>query len=156
MIPWELSDADRQEIMAAVGCLKKLTLPDGRIARIVTIPPGEKLPITLERHTWTRTSKRWATVTPIVLDRPPKKLTESSIKKAIRQSLVFAGYPEPKEIQMSRFSVFKGAPPAFEVPIKRPRFHAQVEFENPVAGPLIAGRMRYFGIGLFKPQSLTF
>jgi CRISPR-associated protein Csb2 len=156
MMPWELSDADRQEIMAAVGCLKVLKLPDGRLARIATIPPGEKLPITLDRYTWTRPSKRWATVTPIVLDRPPKKLTDSAIKKAISQSLVFAGYPEPKEVQMSRFSVFKGAPPAFEVPIKRPRFHAQVAFENPVAGPLIAGRMRYFGIGLFKPQPLPF
>lgn len=152
MIPWDLSDTERHEVMAAVGRLGKLKLPDGRLAQIAAILPGEKLPNTLRRNTWTRPSTKWATVTPIVLDRPPKKLRPAFVNKAIRQSLVFAGYPEPKEVQMSSHSIFNGAPAAFEVPIRQPRFHAQIEFEDLVAGPVIAGRMRYFGIGLFKPQ----
>jgi len=73
------------------------------------------------------------------------------VSDAMSQSLVFAGYPEPEQIEISAFSRFKGAPPAFRVPAEKPRYHATIRFKEPVAGPVIAGRLRYFGVGLFRP-----
>ncbi len=151
MLPWDISTKERSEILAGIGNINKLRLPDGRISNICHMMPGEKKPVALSKETWTKPSKIWASVTPVVLDRPPKRLTEDRVCNALRQSLVFAGYPEPIKIQMSKYSFFNGAPPAFKVPVKTPRYHAVVEFETPISGPLIAGRLRYFGIGLFRP-----
>ena len=72
---------------------------------------------------------------------------------AVAESVLNAGYPAPVEVDVSPFSYFAGSPPAFTVPVKKPRYHATIRFEHPVTGPVIAGRLRYFGIGLFRPVS---
>jgi CRISPR-associated protein Csb2 len=139
-----------QQVLAGVNRIGNLHLPDGRIAKLSPIVPGEKIPVALKDQTWIRPSTVWSTVTPVVLDRPPKQLIEKRLRCAMAQSLVFAGYPEPVEVEVSAFSKFQGAPPAFKVPAKKPRYHATVRFKEPIAGPVIAGRMRYFGVGLFR------
>ena len=75
-----------------------------------------------------------------------------TITPIIPQSFIFAGFPEPKDINISAFSRFKGAPPAFTVPATKPRYHATVLFDEPITGPVLVGRLRYFGIGLFRPM----
>ena len=149
--PSDMAPKQRQKVLAALGQVREFRLPDGRISTLRPPMPGERLPVAMARSTWTRPCNTWATVTPVVLDRPPKRLTEERIRHAISQSLVFAGYPKPRDIEVSTFSKFQGAPPAFRVPANKPRYHATVCFEEPVAGPVIAGRLRYFGVGLFRP-----
>jgi len=151
MIPPELDARERSQVLKAVGMIRELRLPDGRRAQLSIPRPGERTPVALTPQTWTLPCSAWATVTPVILDRPPKKLSEERLRDAFLQSLDFAGYPEPLGIELSSFSVFQGAPAAFRVPTTKPRYHATVHFEAPVAGPLIAGRSRYFGIGLFRP-----
>jgi CRISPR-associated protein Csb2 len=145
----------RQQVLSGIGRLKDLHLPDGRIAKLSPVLPGENVAVALMNQTWVRSSTIWATVTPVILDRPPKRLNEVRLARAISQSLVFAGYPEPEEVEVSAFSRFTGSPPAFDVPAKKPRYHATVRFSVPVAGPVIAGRLRYFGLGLFRPLTPT-
>jgi len=150
-LPPGLDPEQNQVILSGLGRVKEVRLPDGRSAYLTAPFPDERLPIALSRRAWTKPSDRWATVTPIVLDRPPKRPTEERVRHAISQSLVFAGYPAPLEIDVSRFSIFEGAPPAFRVPADKPRYHAAIRFKEPVKGPVIAGRQRYFGVGLFRP-----
>lgn len=145
----------RQLVLAGIGHVSDLRLPDGRTAKLSPILPGEKVAVALLDQTWIKPSAIWATVTPVVLDRPPKRLIEKRLASAISQSLVFAGYPEPEEVEVSAFSRFTGSPPAFDVPAKKPCFHATIRFRAPVAGPVIAGRLRYFGLGLFRPLTPT-
>jgi len=152
-VPKNVATDIRLKVLATVGQIKTLRLSDGWTAKLEIPPPGEKLPIALRSQTWIESSTRWSTVTPVVLDRPPKRLVEKRIKKAVVQSLNFAGYPEPVEIKLSAFSRFHGSPPAFRIQASKPRFHASLQFGIPVAGPLIAGSLRYFGIGLFRPLS---
>ena len=151
MLPQELGAEQRQEVLAGIGRVSDLRFPDGRVAQLVHPAPGERVPVVLYRKTWTQPCTSWATVTPVVLDRPPKRLTEERVRRAVAESLVYAGYPEPGDIEVSTFSMFRGAPPAFRVPAAKPRYHATVRFPEPVAGPVIAGRLRYFGVGLFRP-----
>ena len=152
LIPESLDENKRLTVFKAVGRIQELRLPDGRVANLSMPSPGERVPVTLAKRTWTKPCTTWATVTPVVLDRPPKRLTENRLRGSLSQSLSFAGYPKPSDIKISSFSVFKGAPPAFRIPAEKPRYHAVVHFEQPVAGPVIAGRLRYFGVGLFRPM----
>jgi CRISPR-associated protein Csb2 len=151
MLPQGLDTGQRHVIMRGIARVYDLRLPDGRSARLLYPAPAQRLPVALTRKTWTQPSSSWATVTPVVLDRPPKKLTDERICNALSKSLHFAGYPEPQDVKVSKFSMFRGAPPAFRVPSAKPRYHALVRFQEPVEGPVIAGRLRYFGVGLFRP-----
>jgi CRISPR-associated protein Csb2 len=151
-IPKKMSAEKRQQLLTGLNQVRDLRLPDGRVAKLSTLLPGERIPQALKMHTWTRASTFWSTVTPVVLDRPPKKPKHSRLCHALAQSLEYAGYSKPVSIEISAFSKFNGAPPAFTVLADKPRYHATVIFSEPVAGPVIAGRLRYFGVGLFRPM----
>jgi len=154
-LPRQMDTESRQQVLAGVNRIRELRLPDGRVAELSPPVPGEQVPVALKPQTWIRSSQTWSTVTPVVLDRPPKRLAEQRVRKAFSQSLVFAGYPEPSEIEISTFSRFQGAPPAFRVPADKPRYHATVHFKEAISGPVIAGRLRYFGVGLFRPLLMS-
>lgn len=150
-IPQDTPTDIRLKILAGLHRVRELRLPDGRIAQLQPMPPGMPTPVTLRASSWTTLARVWSSVTPVVLDRPPKKLSDAKLKVAVETSLAYAGYPRPAHIEVSRYSRFQGAPPAFEVPTKIPRVHATVWFDAPVAGPLTIGRLRNYGIGLFRP-----
>jgi CRISPR-associated protein Csb2 len=152
-LPVELPAAQRTGILAGIARLDGVHLPDGRMTGLVRPAPAERLPQALLAWTWIRPATEWATVTPVVLDRPPKRPDENRLRQALVESLRHAGYPAPVAVDISPFSRFQGAPPAFRVsaPDRKPRYHAVVSFAEPVAGPVIAGRLRHFGVGLFRP-----
>ena len=117
---------------------------------------------------WTQAAKTWRSVTPIILDRHPKphfnKDPEAwvhSCQDILRQSCGRAGWPNPVRIKPTLYSSLNGVPPAaaFAPPKSRPglppRFHlhAEIEFDEPVAGPLLLGSGRYRGYGLMLPAS---
>jgi len=152
-LPLGLPAAQRAAILAGLAQLRHIRLPDGRMAELSRPAPAERLPQALQARTWTRPATEWATVTPVVLDRPPKRTDEQRLRQAMVQSLQYAGYSAPVNVEISSFSRFQGAPPAFRVSSleHKPRYHAVIRFAEPVAGPVIAGRLRYFGVGLFRP-----
>lgn len=151
MLPAGLNLVQRRKVLAGIGSIDELRLPDGRRAKLSPPTPGQRVPVALSQRTWIGPSSTWATVTPVVLDRPPKRLIEERIRKALSESLIFSGHPEPSDVKVASFSVFRGAPPAFRVSAEKPRYHATVRFEESITGPVIAGRLRYFGVGLFRP-----
>ncbi len=134
---------------------------------------------TLDPETWTRPAMRWATVTPLMLDRHPGHLfgraakTEAQVKarekarleaeESVSAACIRLGLPAPMEISLSRYSSIVGAPPShtFRAPPQRsgkPRryyVHATLIFAEPAPGPLLLGAGRYFGFGLCKPVEET-
>jgi CRISPR-associated protein Csb2 len=141
-----------------------------QMERIVDSQDGASL----SSLTWTRPSKRWSTVTPIVLDRHPGHLfgraarTEAQLaakeraKQEAEASVIAAcrrnGLPEPFEVSLSRFSSVVGVPPShqFRPPLRghqarRWHIHATLRFSETVAGPVLLGAGRYFGYGLCRP-----
>ena len=109
---------------------------------------------------------RWASVTPIVLDRHLKHRSEDEVEQIIAQSCEQVGLPRPTldRIQVGKHSAMTGVPPARplsgEPPWARwklPRsvqtrqlIHAVIDFEQPVAGPVLLGAGRFAGLGLFR------
>jgi CRISPR-associated protein Csb2 len=125
---------------------------------------------TLRSATWCRPSHAWATATPIALDRNPGNLfsrdpTEvaaafaaavSSIKTACQR----IDLPDPSYVEIHPSVPVQGgvkarAYPPFPIdPQKhqRVKVHARIEFPIRVAGPVLLGAGRYYGLGLCLPQ----
>ncbi|MBN8514520.1 type I-U CRISPR-associated protein Csb2 [Accumulibacter sp.] len=111
----------------------------------------QQTPRGLSRQTWSRPSRTWASVTPVVLDRHPKRGQRA--EDVVADSVEMAGYPRPVDVELGQGSVFKGVPFAREF---RPRSrgswtHVALAFAQRVAGPLLVGRDRHFGMGLLRP-----
>lgn len=149
--PRSLPPADAAVLVRGLQRLQTLHLPDGQTARLLPVLEGDTTPQVLRTATWCRASTHWASVTPVILDRPPKKPDADRLLHALAESLALAGWPEPVELRLSRTSAHAGAPTALDVATRLPRYHASVRFAQPVEGPLVAGRWRHFGIGLFRP-----
>lgn len=116
--------------------------------------PDEPLPYSATEARWTRPSSQWVSVTPLVLDRFPKR---DRIREAVVQSLVGAGLPEPNGVEVSTEPLIPGA--VRLRPDQLPRRckgrlyrHVRVRFEQQLEGPVLAGAGRYFGVGLFAPE----
>lgn len=150
-LPPGLSEVDRAHALAGLARLQLLHLPDGQTARVTPVLDSTETPVVLRADTWRRASTHWSSVTPVVLDRPPKRPEPERIVAALVESLVTAGFPVPVAVRVTRTSDFEGAPTAFDIPTRLPRYHARVQFAEPVEGPVIAGRWKNFGIGLFRP-----
>jgi CRISPR-associated protein Csb2 len=136
----------------------KLRVPgrggDAKALDLTYVAPGSGIWGTSHRR-WVRPSSTWATATPLVLDRFPKG---RPIEELVVETLVTAGYPAPVDVGTSRSPLLPGAPSMARSRVQRraglpskPSVHAWVRFERPVAGPVLAGSMRYRGLGLFAP-----
>ena len=137
---------------------------------IGTLQIGEYTQLKLKKHDDNRRSldperyisksRAWSTITPIVLDKHPKK--NKSAEEIIAQSCVNIGLPKPESIKISRYSHIVGVPPAFiakksnkgwkphKLGILDNKFicHASLMFKDKIHGPLIIGSGRYYGLGL--------
>ncbi|MHB1486313.1 MAG: type I-G CRISPR-associated protein Csb2 [Acidimicrobiales bacterium] len=131
----------------------------GRDGARVTLVPDQvgSGPLGSRIATWTRSSTTWATATPVVLDRYPKGREPAAL---VAEALVTAGYPAPEVVVANRIPILAGAPQLGHgsvarrgrVPMK-PWVHAWVRFPQLIEGPVLAGSMRYRGLGLFLPLS---
>lgn len=117
--------------------------------------PDDPLPRSATVERWTRPVRSWVSVTPLVLDRFPKN---GDLSAAVVTSFVQAGLPAPHSVQLSMQPLTSGAVRLMpnELPKRcRGRLyrHVRVVFEGLVSGPVLAGAGRYFGVGLFAPET---
>ncbi len=99
----------------------------------------------------------WASVTPVVLDRFPKG--DAGVGAEVARACRNAGLPAPEEVAVGRHSPVYGVPPSNRFPTRRPGkagprrpyAHVVVRFPGAVAGPVVVGAGRYFGLGLLRP-----
>ena len=150
LFPWNEQSGEAQLLELALGRLGvwRLAQETHSFPRLVT----------LRKSVWLGPAKRWATVTPIVLDRYPKK-GESQAEEMIVAACERIGLPRPREVVLMPGSLFIGAPPARRFPSLPPKFgktldqhtHALLIFDQPVRGPVLLGAGRYRGYGLCRP-----
>ena len=104
--------------------------------------------------------RRWATVTPIAVDRHVRgESAWVEIERIIKDNCERIGLPRPAEVVASHVSPLVGAPVAHDMPrIIRKRdggairhCHAVLLFDEPVIGPIVLGAGRYRGYGLCRP-----
>jgi CRISPR-associated protein Csb2 len=148
-----LDPGTQRACMQAFGAVEVLKLGPGMRSLSLLDDLGGSVALRPER--WARPARSFATVTPVILDRFPRGARTE--EDELVTSLVNAGFTE----QLVRVEVLAG--PAVrggvlvsdlqgEIPPGR-RVHARIEFAKPVRGPLVAGRGRFRGIGLFLPSA---
>lgn len=118
----------------------------------------EDVGFTASSSRWTEPARRWATSTPIVLDRFPKGKHALDIAgEVIARSCENLGLPIPISVQVSNDPVVVGSRPvrsfpAFSTPRgNRPAVHALITFGQVVHGPVLIGAGRYLGMGVCVP-----
>jgi len=128
-------------------------------------------PISLRSQVWTRCCSVWESVTPIVLDRFPKKdrikdrsAWRAEVGEIISQSCENIGLPKPWQVHVHHNPFLSGVPkarpqgggyPLLQGKGKGAGFqvHARIEFAEPVQGPISLGAGRFVGYGFCRPNT---
>lgn len=152
-LPRDLDGREREACMRAFADVDRVMLPGRRPLRL-SDDHGELATLSAER--WTGPSTDWATVTPVILDRFPRR-ARTPLDELLT-SIANAGLPKPIEAAILAGPPVVGGALAGRlrgpvVPGKR--VHARLRFAVPVHGPVSVGRGRFRGVGLFLPERPT-
>jgi CRISPR-associated protein Csb2 len=161
VLPLAISPAESEECVRAIAQVQRLAL--GRIGTWNLDGEGADgdSRIALNAQTWLAPSRRWASVTPVVLDRFPKK--DGDAEEAVARACELVGLPRPVAVTVHPVSLHLGVPTAREFPAlpakagtaRRWHAHAAVVFGDDVAGPVLLGAGRFRGYGFFRPLRST-
>ena len=152
----EMETAERRMLLKVLLELDTIPWRRDRKLDVEYAPDAPEWTLTPERWTAEPRGKRtWVSATPVMLDRIPKR--DQTLADIIAASLMRAGYPEPAAVEMLAGSAVPGGiwhVPRLNGPARQPRplKHCRVTFPSPVTGPVLAGALRYRGIGLFVPE----
>jgi len=161
LLPSRLAREERVAVLVAVEKLHrngKLKVTSQNIWTIEKSSPDERSR-TLDSTTWIRPSRTWASVTPVLLDRFPKNKPGRTLPEIVTESCRRAGLPAPTRIEAGKHSSLVGVPPAPAFHVQRnelpPKMacHLRLIFDRPIAGPILLGAGRYFGLGLFRQET---
>lgn len=105
--------------------------------------------------------RRWYSVTPVILHGHNSLRGRLSLRKTeelLRQGFEESGYSRSliDEIQFQPAPLWPGTEAALAIRVpehlrKWPRYHVAVTFRQALAGPMLVGIGRHYGIGLFAP-----
>jgi len=182
VFPASASAAERGSVLRALGALERqnqdgevdppvipLRLGEAGVLELQRVDWGEPRNTTLQASKWCRPARRWATATPIALDRNPGDLHDARPERrraAFEEARGFVveaveriGLPKPLEVDVVRSCVLPGTAkpsrfPRFPADVERPQrvlVHARLTFAEPVRGPLLVGAGRFQGLGLCRP-----
>ena len=175
VLPARIRREERREVLVALSRFRELRLGQGRVWRVERVLAPSIWSLDWRRYS--RESAAWATVTPMVFVRHPRRSrpAEAMVAEACRQ----VGLPEPVFMEMGPHPPFAGVPDARGCgtvstagkPILPParrgqrmrrtdnqgkparfRAHVCVLFPEPVVGPIILGAGQYLGMGLLAPR----
>ena len=142
-----------------------LRLFDGEwLSCCVELEIRERPPRNLLPYTWTRPSRTWASVTPVVLNRHFDGEDEwERAAESVKDACEHIGLPRPSDVLLHPVSLVEGAPHAREFPRlarkghggRQRHAHAVVVFEQPVGGPVLIGAGRFRGYGFCRPMDLS-
>lgn len=138
-----------------------LRLPGGQAWRLRREATPDAKSLRPDRYV--EEARIWASVTPIALDRHPK--ANGEVEAIISMACERIGLPQPIRVVARKHAAIRGAPsalPAVSAPewtgwrlpasLKGRRLtHAEIEFAQPICGPVILGAGRFVGLGLCLP-----
>jgi CRISPR-associated protein Csb2 len=155
MLPKEGGPEMVASVRSAIRGLHELHLPGGE-AITVRVHAGERSPWAANPHRWTGPSRRWVSALPVVHER---RCRGEPTRDEVALWCSHAGLPPPVWVWTSAVPLLAGAVQLAPSEIfrdregsRRPYSHLVIEFAEPVAGPVVLGRARQFGIGLMAPD----
>lgn len=156
-LPGHLEPDARRACLRALERVRSLTL--GRLGEWrLERNDAEDGRAALESRTWITPARVWASVTPVVLGRYPRKPWGEEAQQILREACTIADLPEPMDVETAPVGWVLGVPPASRFPplparAGKPRrfhVHARLVFAEAVAGPVLVGAGRHQGYGLLQ------
>lgn len=120
----------------------------------VQLHSGERRPVAAAPWRWQQAATAFTSVFPVVHERHVRP--EPTLGEVARWC-AHAGLPEPTEVRLHRDPAVRGGASLRPHEVfrpedpRRPYSHMSVWFDRPVAGPVVLGAKRHFGLGLFVP-----
>ncbi len=173
---WERQSPEHRTAGAyRAGGALRLTLGVGGVVEMFRLRSQAAL-VSLRPSLWNRPSHHWVSATPIALPRHPGSLAKggpaararawAEAEEAVRAACGHVGLPEPASVDVSLGPLLTGARPTALYPafkqggrdgkkLTRQLVHASLTFRHPVAGPLMVGAGRFFGLGLMRPVPIS-
>lgn len=183
VLPRGIDDSSRLAVIRSLGRFEQhASRAAGEDAPIISLHLGQAGELQLQRVawgddrrttlrpvTWCRSSKRWASATPVALDRNPGDLHHVDPEKRraafldataiVVDAVQRVGLPAPVEVDVLRSCVLPGTAkprhyPRFPVDQQRAQrvlVHVRLVFGDSVSGPVLIGAGRYHGLGLCLP-----
>jgi CRISPR-associated protein Csb2 len=143
------------------GLPKPLSLFDGEWFECrAELETRETPPASLRAGLWTRPARRWASVTPVVLDRHCDGQDKwEKAAEVVKDACERIGLPRPLDVLLHPDSLVRGVPRASEFPYltrksdggRMHHAHAVLVFDRKVRGPVLIGAGRFRGYGLCRP-----
>lgn len=155
VLPGDTDAETREGVRSAVQAIGQLHLPGGT-AIDVSPHAGETRPRAAIPRRWTRPAQTWQSAFPVVHERfvrPRPDLHE------IARWCRHAGFPAPVAARVCRVPIAPGAVSLMPHEAKRsrderrPYSHLELQFAEPVRGPMALGHLRHFGVGLMMPAA---
>ncbi len=164
LLPRNISDDALMAAAAGLTVLQQngLMIPGIGTWRLKEVPADDPPNGTVDRGTWTKASRLWASATPVIFGHFPKP-KKGGEAKVILDSLEMIGIDPGHvlELAIDRHSPLHGAPPSWYFKPARNADgyghkslwirHVTIRFDQPMRGPILLGQMRYFGLGLMRP-----
>lgn len=127
------------------------------------VPPAGRVPLaTLREQRYRGPARAWETVTPVVHSRRRTSSGPRGVERQIAADCEHAGLPAPLAFEVltgpplgggpSRMTGDAAIPRQWRASQRGPRSHLRLTFPQPVAGPVILGKARHFGVGLCIPS----
>lgn len=146
----------------ATGLPREHPLFDGQwFECAIELESRERSPKNLDPNTWTRESRVWASVTPVVLNRHfDGKDKWERATESVKDMCGHICLPRPREVLLHPVSLVEGVPHARQFPQltrksdggRQSHNHAVIVFDEPVRGPVLLGAGRFRGYGLCRPM----
>lgn len=143
------------------GLPRSIALFDGQwLECTVALETRERPPLNLRMQSWIGPARRWASVTPVVLDRHFDGADKwERAAETVKDACERIGLPRPLEVVLHPVSLVEGAPRSSEfAPLTRKgdggrmhHAHAVLVFGEAVQGPVLVGAGRFRGYGLCRP-----
>ncbi len=156
LLPRDLSPEDRRVCLLALDALKEVRLAGGNCFPVRRCLSWETRR-TLQLRSWSGPARVWITVTPAVLNRFPGKRADKSPAALVASLCRHLGLPEALRWEFRGAPFAPGIPHARDYLMRRPHWrplphgHLRLEFAEPVAGPIVIGSCRHYGLGLMLP-----
>jgi CRISPR-associated protein Csb2 len=156
-----MSSEIRESVNYAMNHLQHITMGKYGVIRADPVSPLNWLPIpiSLDSGTYTRSSRMWATVTPALFGKHPKRNQIGPGRNGgsvMEEACRMIGLPKPVEVRAGPASAVHGVPMTrdFYIPNKYRNYymsHMIFRFDRDIEGPVIIGSGRFNGFGLCVP-----
>jgi CRISPR-associated protein Csb2 len=153
---WVPAGLDYEELAALASMSSLRGKVDGRIVRLSLelegVGEGAQVLQALAGP-----SRRWRTLTPYVapMNPRPKQHPSEHAVRYVRRDLADLGFPRPESVQVvgpeGIWRAFRTQRPDGNT-AARPSFGVEITFPSQVAGPIVLGALRHWGLGVFWPR----